>query len=435
MMRKKFEDWQFDKLIRQKLQLHEPDFQESSWEKLEIKLDEQTPNHRFLNISILRWASILLCVAMLRGDLWISNTNTYQTQNSSNNTPSIAYLPKIYIYSEKARRKEQLSNIKKSEKKSIIKPKIYQLPQTSNPDNISTQNQNLNSDYNTQKINRGISVPFKSSHSEITSNIDTDTDNQPNYTDILESEKSTREDIHFIPQPAIASVKSVYPQNIDLEGVSLGNYFSDIVHTEEQNLPKWRVGMASAVESNLRSYSTQASSSVPIALVAQRTLSPQLSLTGGIGYSRRTQVFEEADNIEYLSKLKKNFSPIVKIQSDWLEIPLNIRYQTRQNIKGTWFVGVGITSYLQWNQSFQSIEPKTGPIGIRFVPVAFENASVNRLHTDFAAALNLEMGWETTLNSRWSLQISPYLRIPMKKVGIEQQAMQSLGLQVGLWLR
>ncbi|MBW4891394.1 hypothetical protein KXQ82_16820 [Mucilaginibacter sp. HMF5004] len=108
-----------------------------------------------------------------------------------------------------------------------------------------------------------------------------------------------------------------------------------------------------------------------------------------------------------------------------LDIPLNIAYQVYSKSGNKFSVGSGLSSYimLKENYRYNYATPYTyGPQGVNIV----------NQNQHFLGVLNLNTTYQRRLSSKLSLDIQPYLKIPLTDIGYSRVKLQTAGVAFGL---
>jgi hypothetical protein len=104
------------------------------------------------------------------------------------------------------------------------------------------------------------------------------------------------------------------------------------------------------------------------------------------------------------------------------EIPVNVRYDFSYNDKRRWFASTGLSTYLMDKQDYDLYYRWNGSTTYE-TPWGSDSNS-----TYLFSILNLSAGMERSLGKRFSLQAEPYLKIPLKDLGMGNMRMNSYGI-------
>lgn len=142
----------------------------------------------------------------------------------------------------------------------------------------------------------------------------------------------------------------------------------------------------------------------------------------------------------YAKKLYKtgfgNYSPSKNIWDEYypksvyadcrvLDIPLNISYSLALGKNTTISFGTGISSYIMLREDYRfSYEEQDSNTAVAY-HVVNENQH-------WLSVLNFQATFERRINSKVSIGLQPYMKIPMSKIGFAGVKLQSLGMAVVL---
>jgi hypothetical protein len=145
------------------------------------------------------------------------------------------------------------------------------------------------------------------------------------------------------------------------------------------------------------------------------------SVNTGIIYTKK---FYQADGQYFHYKNPSWNSDLDKVQGNcsmW-EIPVNVRYDVSFNNKRRWFVSTGLSTYLMDKEDYTlhyiSSSGTTYPYPFK------SDSNSNYLFSIW----NLSVGMERSLGRHFSIQAEPYLKVPLKGLGIGSMRMDSYGI-------
>ncbi|HXB45778.1 MAG TPA: hypothetical protein VNV85_17040 [Puia sp.] len=217
---------------------------------------------------------------------------------------------------------------------------------------------------------------------------------------------------------------------------SAGNKIEDIIHLRKKNSRSLnidrslQVGVSFAPEfSRVKhtNFANRLGTGFGITLGYQ--LMNRLSINSGLIYSHKyyqanDQSFHLASNlsspglrIEYVNGSLKMF-----------EIPLNLRYDISTQGNSIFFVNAGISSYIMQKQNY--LYYCHGYNG--FGPGGWYKQDYNAQQNFWFSMINLSAGFETGLSKSMSLQVDPYIKIPVKGVGIGNVQLCSYGINFAI---
>jgi hypothetical protein len=108
-----------------------------------------------------------------------------------------------------------------------------------------------------------------------------------------------------------------------------------------------------------------------------------------------------------------------------LDIPLNIDYQLTSKGRNKFSVGSGLSTYIMLSENYHYNYANPNPYAL--TDVSFVNKNRH-----FLGVLNLDATYQRQLNSKLSLALQPYLKLPLTDIGNGQVKLQSTGVSVGL---
>ncbi len=150
---------------------------------------------------------------------------------------------------------------------------------------------------------------------------------------------------------------------------------------------------------------------------------PKWSLNLGALYAFKT--YETSDGYQFSYPSSK---PITWLEGDCyvLDIPLNIRYYAINSPMDRWYISSGLSSYLMLKEKYQLVN------GYSSYYPNYENLEIRNKNQHYFQVLNISMGYERRLSEKLSIQVEPYLKLPLKGVGEGQVSLKSAGALIGL---
>jgi len=147
----------------------------------------------------------------------------------------------------------------------------------------------------------------------------------------------------------------------------------------------------------------------------------KLSISTGAAYSKKPYETNAAD---YHAAYKFKVDPS-DIYADCrvLDIPLNFDYRFYHKNLNSFSVGTGLSSYIMLSEryTYSYDTPYAGPAGY---------AITNR-NRHILGVLNLNTTYQRQINSKFSVGVQPYLKVPLTNIGAGQVRLQSAGVAVG----
>jgi len=133
---------------------------------------------------------------------------------------------------------------------------------------------------------------------------------------------------------------------------------------------------------------------------------------------------------KYFDKTKTSIPSYVML--NWLdgdctmwEIPVTVRYSFRQKKNSGFFAAAGLTSYIMKKENYDYLATHNN--------MSYEGyKSYNNSGTNFLSVMSLCLGYEHNIGSSTKLRVEPYLKIPLKGLGIGSMPITSSGLYIGI---
>lgn len=106
-----------------------------------------------------------------------------------------------------------------------------------------------------------------------------------------------------------------------------------------------------------------------------------------------------------------------------VEIPVNIRYDFKPRQNHSWFVSAGLSSYLMKQEQYDlNYERYNQPY---FNYYGYKNSS-----KDWFSILNVSAGYQRSIGKSASMRIAPYIKLPLRGVGIGKLPISSTGIYI-----
>jgi hypothetical protein len=109
--------------------------------------------------------------------------------------------------------------------------------------------------------------------------------------------------------------------------------------------------------------------------------------------------------------------------ADIWEMPLSLRYDFAKNSKSKFFVSAGVSSYFIVNQTSIYFSHNG------YNPVAWKRTNDEHINYWFDVA-DFSAGIETEIGKGFSFQFEPYLKLPLKNMGMENLRLNSYGMLI-----
>lgn len=108
-----------------------------------------------------------------------------------------------------------------------------------------------------------------------------------------------------------------------------------------------------------------------------------------------------------------------------LDIPLNVYYQIKPGSRTSFFIGAGLSSYIMLTENYTyTVNTYYGN--------RYYSSGVERENNEWFKILNLSLGVQYQLGSKFFLQAEPFIKAPLAGVGEGDVKLSSLGVFFGL---
>ncbi|MCW3114907.1 MAG: hypothetical protein JWR18_3303 [Segetibacter sp.] len=104
-----------------------------------------------------------------------------------------------------------------------------------------------------------------------------------------------------------------------------------------------------------------------------------------------------------------------------VEIPINVRYDFSIQQKHLWFLSGGVSSYLMNNEDYQIVYE-------RYSQIYSKDYEYMKSTKDWFSIMNLSVGYQKALGKYTSFSIAPYVKVPLRGVGIGKLPISSTGI-------
>lgn len=108
------------------------------------------------------------------------------------------------------------------------------------------------------------------------------------------------------------------------------------------------------------------------------------------------------------------------------EIPVNVRYFIKNGQNTSWYANAGLSSYLMKKEDY-AYKYMTTSGDLKNSSWAYKNATQN-----WFSIIHVGVGLEHNLGAIGKLRVEPYLKIPVKGLGIGDLPITSMGINIGI---
>lgn len=107
-----------------------------------------------------------------------------------------------------------------------------------------------------------------------------------------------------------------------------------------------------------------------------------------------------------------------------IDLPINIDYRIYSKNKNSFTIGTGLTSYIMTTEryTYNYDNPNASPA----------NYQVNKPGRYLFSALNFQVNYQRQINSKVGVNIQPFMKLPISKIGYSQVRLQTAGVAVGV---
>ena len=117
----------------------------------------------------------------------------------------------------------------------------------------------------------------------------------------------------------------------------------------------------------------------------------------------------------------------VKANCNLLELPLNLRYDFNKAGNTTFFINGGLSSYLLKKENYTFFYHD-----FNFGFLREQNDVYSTGHNYWFSVLNLSTGFETRFSNSFSLQVEPYMKLPLTGIGLGKVDLTSYGVDLAI---
>lgn len=187
------------------------------------------------------------------------------------------------------------------------------------------------------------------------------------------------------------------------------------------------LGLVLAPDLTTVKFNTRSEFGYNVGLQIGYRFSSRLSANTGIIYTKKNYSAAGKDFTApphfwttYVDELKS-----VEGYCEMFDIPLNIRYDLLSNSKRKLFLSAGVSNYLMTGENYKYHYIKNG---VYMTAQAPYNDNSNY----FFSILNFSAGFERKISRKFSLQVEPYFKVPLKGVGFGSLDLNSYGVYFSL---
>ena len=163
-----------------------------------------------------------------------------------------------------------------------------------------------------------------------------------------------------------------------------------------------------------------------VGLIAGYRISKRLAVETGVIYERKYYY----STGKYFNTKKTPWPNSMKVLDvdgwcNMFELPLNVRYTFAMGAKSSWYVNGGVSSYIMKKQGYNYSYEYYGAYGSR----DWEYKTTTK---DWLSNIHVGVGYERPLGVLGTLRVEPYVKIPVKGIGVGELPVTSVGMNIGL---
>jgi outer membrane protein W len=185
---------------------------------------------------------------------------------------------------------------------------------------------------------------------------------------------------------------------------------------------KWFIKVMASPDNSAINFSSTAFAGYNISALFEYQLSNRWSLSSGVNVSNKKYVTDET--LVYGGKKINGLDGTCQV----IDIPIMVYYRIPSSSRFSFYSGIGFSSYLMLSENYKysTISNSTYSTTIR----TWET-KVDGKNNEWFKVVNLSLGVNYQLTSRWSLLVEPFAKLPIAGVGEGKVLLSSTGLFLG----
>ena len=416
----------FDNKIKDSLENGSPDFEESSWHKMEAMLDKHMPQKKDDRRKLILFFFLFLLLG--GGTTIIINRNTAKKDANpvTNRSATINNSTKI----------ESLKTVEKNEKAGSISPLSDKKNNT--PYSIVNNPENIKKSFISGNKTSLITTNSKPVTLEKKINSKKETDPSSINTDqekiIADSKSSVGENTLTNQQEPSKTTEDLKPENENIEAETK----KEKEELLEKNIPQeTNPKSVKKKQPFLNNILMNVSVGPDLSSVGNNTGKVKMMLGAGLGFkiserlSIRSGLFigrkiYTADPEDYNppSNFWSYYPNLKSIDADCkvLDIPINLDYKFGLTKTHNWFVSAGASSFFMKKEVYNFYYKPANSQQYVYYTRKFENENKH-----YFSILNLSGGFSKKISPALTIQAEPYMKIAMKGVGYGKVKLNSAG--------
>lgn len=195
---------------------------------------------------------------------------------------------------------------------------------------------------------------------------------------------------------------------------------------KKQSSKKLYAGLMGGPDISTVKYNSVSKIGYSFGLLTGYRANKKITIESGVFWSKR---FYKSEG-KYFDTKKLPIPAYVKIISldgycQMYELPVGVTYQLKAGKNNTWFSALGLSTYFMKNEDYNYNYLSYGQASTRYV--TYDNSANN-----WFSILNVIFGINKSIAKNAWLRIQPYVKIPLKGIGIGSLPVSGAGLQAGV---
>ncbi len=430
-------DDELDDLFREASDKVDIPFDQSSFDKLNQKINNQSQVKRFEYVKRVKWLLLLLFVFIGAGLVYRAvktNGVSLETQKNQSSNISISQqaeknksftnnegrvsLPSI----QSAQEEQKVSDAKTAEKPDLASFNKNVPSEKEQSISKATQNESvIVVKTNTTKKAKTLTKVDKNRITTIQSIANTSRNTISN----LVTQKEQSKQISMLKHKEVKALAVNLKFELPKTAIPQEEFAKPVVALQKQKFSRFGVRLAFAPDANAVENFSSFAIGKSAGILLEYKISKRFIIQAGAIYAAKTY----DTSIDNYHAWAKNWStrPIkpnnVEGTCNMIDLPLNVRFNVFQKPNQTWFVSSGVSSYLMLKETYEYYyDTPTIPTGL---PTYL---TWKRDNDYYFSTLNISFGFEKRIGKGLSIQAEPYLKTPLTEVGRGKVNLYSSGL-------
>jgi hypothetical protein len=228
-------------------------------------------------------------------------------------------------------------------------------------------------------------------------------------------------------RPVLAPTAESVPLPMPLATVVLAETPPQPEVTKPAREPRFYVALVGAPDVSTVKFASIEKPMANVGLVLEYRLTSRLRVNTGLLRATKQYVARRADYDfgSYAPNIAHRYFDDVEGSCTMLDVPLNLRYDLLTRPRYRLYGSAGLSSFFMQREQYSYAYTEN------YSPGYWQGEWVNA-NQHYLSILNLSAGYERSLNSRWSLQAEPYLKLPLAGIGAGKIRLTSAGVFLGV---